>query len=178
MSRHLFVTGKPGVGKTTLIKKLVMALKSLKPEWMITGFWTSEVREGKKRIGFDIYTINGGQGILARLNVNKIGSKFHVGKYSVDINDLENIAVPSLYKQADLVIVDELGKMELFSAKFRKAVINSLNNQKRMLATIPIYDNNFLISLKQRPDIQLLELTRSNRDEIFDKIMSILCDEN
>ncbi len=178
MSKHLFITGRPGVGKTTLIKKIVMTLKSIKSEWILTGFWTSEVLNRGRRVGFDIYTISGQQGTLARLNVNQSRSKYHVGKYSVDIIDLENIGVPSLYKKADLVIIDELGKMELFSAKFRQALIHTLDNQQRVLATIPIYENIFLVSVKRRPDIQLLELTRSNRKELFDEIMSIMRDEH
>lgn len=122
MFEHILITGRPGVGKTTLIKRLAIEIKTLKPSWTVTGFWTSEIRQKGQRIGFNIHTLNGQQGILARLSDQRFKSKFRVGKYSVDIKDLEEIAVPILYRNTDLLIIDELGKMELFSQKFREAV--------------------------------------------------------
>ncbi|UCE14541.1 MAG: hypothetical protein JSV04_05020, partial [Candidatus Heimdallarchaeota archaeon] len=98
MFKHILITGRPRVGKTTLIQKIIEFLKEYKPDWKLAGFWTSEVRRNFQRIGFDIFTVNGHQGILARRRDIGFTSRLHVGKYSVDISDLETIAVPILYK--------------------------------------------------------------------------------
>ncbi|MFX1517558.1 MAG: NTPase [Promethearchaeota archaeon] len=170
MSNHFLITGKPGVGKTTIIKKIVVELRMAKPNWDISGFYTNEIRQNGLRIGFDIYTFDGQQGILARSNDPQFGSKFRVGRYSVNITDLENLVVPLLYNPSDLLVIDELGKMEMFSSKFRKAVLFAFNNQPRVLATIPHYKNSFLIAIRNRPDIHIWELTRLNRRQILQGI--------
>lgn len=170
MSKHLLITGRPGVGKTTLIQKIIEFLKDNKPDWTLTGFWTCEVRQNSQRIGFDINTLNGYHGILARRKDLGIASRKHVGKYSVDISDFETIAVPALYEPADLVIIDEVGKMELFSSKFKEAVQFVLDNQPRVLATVPFYEDSFLATIKSRADVQLWELTRENREKTLQKI--------
>lgn len=171
MIQYLLITGKPGVGKTTLIKKIVTEIKKRKPSWDISGFYTNEIRLNGLRIGFNIYTFDGQQGILARSNEPQFKSKFHVGKYSVFLTDLEDLVVPLLYESSDLLIIDELGKMELFSSKFRKAVINAFDNQSRILATLPYYENPFLLSIKSRLNIQVWELTRTNRVQIFKEVI-------
>ncbi|MFX1538951.1 MAG: nucleoside-triphosphatase, partial [Promethearchaeota archaeon] len=68
MNKHFLITGKPGVGKTTLIQKLVSKIRSINPNCNISGFYTNEIRQDGLRIGFDIYTLGGQQGILARSN--------------------------------------------------------------------------------------------------------------
>lgn len=178
MFKHILVTGRPGVGKTTIVRKIVSEIKRLEPNWTISGFYTSEIRQKGRRIGFNLHTLNGQTGVLARLSNTTIKSKFRVGKYSVDVSDLEDIAVPILYRSRDLLVIDELGKMELFSLKFKKAVKYALNNQPRILATIPYYENSFLASIKKQPIIQLWELTRPNREELFKEIIQeIMHDE-
>ncbi|UCG01102.1 MAG: NTPase [Candidatus Heimdallarchaeota archaeon] len=174
MNQHLLITGKPGVGKTTLVTKVITEIKEMKPNWLISGFYTKELRQSGRRIGFDIYTLDGQQGILARSNDPKLMSKFRVGKYSVVTTDLEDLVVPLLYESTDLLILDELGKMELFSSKFRNAVIFAFNNQTRIFATLPFYENPFLASIKSRSDIKIWELTQSNRLHIFEEIVKFL----
>ncbi|MFX1286532.1 MAG: NTPase [Promethearchaeota archaeon] len=171
--KHILITGRPGIGKTTLIKKIVTEIKRLRPNWHITGFYTSECRQKGRRIGFDIHTLDGQQGVLARLIDTEFKSNFRVGKYSVDVTDLNDIAVPLLYQQAELVIIDELGKMELFSPQFREAVEYALDNQSRILATIPYYENIFLTSIKHKSSVQIWELNRSNQKKVFEKIVEL-----
>jgi nucleoside-triphosphatase len=171
MNKHFLITGKPGIGKTTLIKKIVQEIKNTFPNCNITGFYTNEIRQDGLRIGFDIHTIDGRQGILARSNEAQFKSKMRVGKYFVDITDLENLVVPLLYNSTNLLIIDELGKMELFSSKFRKAVNFAFNNQPRVIATLPYYKHSFLDSIRKRQDVKIFELTRSNRKQIFSEIV-------
>lgn len=174
MHQHLLITGRPGVGKTTLIKKIVAEIRKTNGNWVISGFYTNEIRQNGLRIGFNIHTFDGQEGILARSNDPQFKSKFRVGKYSVDVSDLDNIAVPLLYKFADLLIIDELGKMELYSSKFRNAVTYALNTQLRIVATLPSYENPFLASIKSRPNIQMWELTRSNRVQLFIEVIQAI----
>jgi nucleoside-triphosphatase len=165
MGNHLLITGKSGVGKTTLIQKIVKAFnQSLK----ISGFWTLENREKGRRIGFDIYTTDGKKGILARIDASH--SNHRVGKYKVDINDLENMAIPTLYAKSEMIIIDEIGKMEIISSEFRKAVLYALENQPRVLATIGYQKNIFLKAIKERSDVEMIELTAANRKNVFHKI--------
>lgn len=164
---HLLISGKPGVGKTTLIEKLVRAFKS---NYEISGFWTVERRRGKQRIGFDIQALSGKTGILARTDSSNLRSRFRVGKYFVSTKDLEEIAVPELYSQSDLTVIDEIGKMELFSSKFKKAVLYALDNKPFVLATIGYQKIDFLNAIKTRPDVELLEITTVNRDFLFQNI--------
>ncbi|MFX0123814.1 MAG: NTPase [Candidatus Hodarchaeota archaeon] len=176
MEQHLLITGKPGVGKTTLIKRIVSEIRNTKPNWNISGFYTNEIRRNGLRIGFNIHTFDGQQGILARSNEPQLPSKFRVGKYSVYLTDLEDLVVPLLYESSDLLIIDELGKMELFSWKFRNAVTNAFNNHPRILATLPYYENPFLVSIKSRPNIHVWELTRFNRVQIFKEVIHEILD--
>lgn len=171
MSNHLLLTGKPGVGKTTLTKKIVAKLRNTKPNWNLIGFYTNEIRKDGLRIGFDIHTFDGQRGILARSNEPQFKSKLRVGKYTVFLTDLDNLVVPLLYKSSDILVIDELGKMELFSSKFQKAVLFAFDNQPRILATLPYYKNPFLVSIRNRPDVHIWELTRSNHSQIYKEIL-------
>ncbi|MFX0184551.1 MAG: NTPase [Candidatus Hodarchaeota archaeon] len=169
MGKHLLITGKPGVGKTTLIQKIIETFnQSLK----ISGFWTLENRDKGRRIGFDIYTTDGKKGILARVDTTR--SNYRVGKYRVHLNDLEDMAIPTLYAESELIIIDEIGKMEILSPEFRKAVLYALENQPRVLATIGYQQILFLKTIKERSDVETIELTTANRKSVFNTITAKL----
>ncbi|MFX0013993.1 MAG: NTPase [Promethearchaeota archaeon] len=167
MITHILIAGRPGIGKTTFIKMIIAEIKKLRPSWTLNGFYTNEIRENKRRIGFAIYTLDGQEGILASLKESQFTSKLRVGKYSVYITDLEKMVVPLLYKGADLLLIDELGKMELLSKKFREAIKYAFDNTPRIVATIPYYENSFLSTIKNRPNIKIKNLTRENRAELY-----------
>lgn len=174
MSNHVFITGKPGVGKTTIIKKIISEIKSIKPNWTIAGFYTEEIRQNGQRIGFKIHALNGQSGVLASLSNSEYKTDNCVGKYSVDTIELDKIAVPQLYKRMDLIIIDELGKMELISQRFRNAVIFLFKSRSRILGTLPLYENPFLRNLKDNFEMKIFNLTRSNRKELFYEIVPVL----
>ncbi|RLJ71319.1 nucleoside-triphosphatase [Hydrogenivirga caldilitoris] len=170
----IFITGEPGVGKTTLIKKIVQRLgdKAL-------GFWTQEVRDRKtrRRIGFKVVTTEGKEALFASKNFT---SKHLVGSYGVNVKRFEEVVLPILkraLKERDKVIViDEVGKMELFSKEFRELVSSIARDPKsKILATLPIRDVHPLVrELRKLQGAVLIELTRSNREGMEEEVMKLL----
>lgn len=162
--KHILVTGKPRVGKTSLLKELIPYLSSC------GGFYTQEMREGNSRTGFEIITLDGERGLLAKKGLK---SPFRLGSYGIDINDLENIGVESVQKAIntkDIIIIDEIGKMELFSEKFKDVVLKALDSGKRLLGVIHREDMLFLKRIKERKDVLVLELMADNYSNVLNTI--------
>jgi len=158
---NILLTGRPGIGKTTLIKKLIDVTSLSKG-----GFYTEEIREGGKRVGFSLMTLDGKKSTLASI---KIKSPYRVGKYSVDVDGFEAIGVEAIRKAMPtkkLIIIDEIGKMELFSKKFRDVVIQALNTGG-VVATIKKGRGSFIDGIKSRRDVRLLEVNLENRDTLL-----------
>jgi nucleoside-triphosphatase len=169
MIKNIFITGLPGCGKTTLIKEILKELKIL-----AKGFFTEEIRKEGERIGFKIVTLSGKEGILAEKGFK---SPYRVSKYGVILKDLEEIGVREIeegLKGDFLIVVDELGKMELFSNKFREVILRALDSQKnKILGTITLKSNPFCDKIKQRKDTKILYLTRENRERIKKEILEL-----
>ena len=167
--RNIFLTGKPGIGKTTIIKKVITGL-NLK----IGGFYTEEIREKGKRVGFKVRSSTGEETLLAHVDFK---SPYNVGKYGVDINSFEIVGVRALenaLSEAELIIIDELGRMELFSKKFQAAVLKVLDSDKRILGVIQQKKNPFLDSIRARKDVQVLIVNEINRDELPSKLKTMI----
>jgi len=166
---NILLTGNPRVGKTTIIKKVVENLKD------VGGFYTEEIREGYRK-GFRIITLDGKEGILAHMDIK---SRYRVGKYGVNIEDLENIAVKSVEEglDRDIIVIDEIGKMELFSEKFRNILEKALDKGK-VLGTIMKKSNYFADKVKNRKDVKVLLVEESNRDMLVEEIKEILNQKN
>ncbi|MFC1730712.1 NTPase [candidate division KSB1 bacterium] len=159
---NVMLEGKPGTGKTTLLKNCADILSSIR----IGGFYTEEIRGRGTRVGFTIKTMDGHSGVLSHVSF-KAGPR--VGKYRVDIPAFEKIGVQSLEKaltDSDVVFIDEIGKMELFSPLFRKAVLRCLDSIIPVFATVMSGPHPFTDSIKARADVQLIKVTSENRDEI------------
>jgi nucleoside-triphosphatase len=170
MKKNILLQGYPGVGKTTVIKKTIHGIESA------GGFYTEEIREGSRRRGFKITTLEGKQGTLA---YKGRASPHRVGTYGVDIAILESLGVESIRETLDdkskwLVVIDEIGAMELFSSHFRDAVIEAFNSPKKVLATIPIKSNVFVEKLKSHKGTALISVSVDNRDSVPDKISRII----
>ena len=168
---NILLTGKPGVGKTTVIKKIVEKYKD-----HAAGFYTEEIREKGERVGFKIKNINGDEGILSHINVK---SNCNVGKYGVNINVIERIGVSAVENglecdRTELIIIDEIAKMELFSKNFKEIVISTLNSSKIVIGTIQEKNIPFLNEIKERADVQIFRITIRNRDNILDNICNYL----
>ena len=167
VKRIYFVTGRPGIGKTTLVKKL---LDYFKDKVKVCGFITLEVREAGSRIGFKIVNTNGDEDWLAHISMFRNGPR--IGKYRVNLDAIENIAIKFLEnysKDAQLIIIDEIGPMELQHPKFLPCVKKVLELGKPVVATIHIKYNQYpeLRNLVNRNDAVLVTLNESNRNQMY-----------
>lgn len=175
MIQKILITGPPRCGKSTLISKLIEYYT--KEKFTIFGFLTPEIRTRGKRIGFDIVDIYSGEkSPLAR--VGNFITKFKLGKYTVFIDQFEKFLERTLLleeKHIDLIIIDEIGKMELFSEKFQDFVKMIFNSNISIIATIglnlrhPI--KNYLLNI---PSVLLMNLNRQNSQLIFKEVISLI----
>ncbi len=166
LKRLIFLTGQPGVGKTSVLLHAVDILKAKRHK--IGGMISREARERGVRVGFEIVDFGTGEkGWLAHVN-QPTGPR--VGKYRVNMSDLNTIGAGSILnalKAADIIVVDEIGPMELFSSEFREAVIKGMKSKKPMIGTIHYRARDPLINrVKAREDAEILEVTRENRGRL------------
>ena len=167
MNNYL-ITGPPRCGKTTLIMK-VRQVDSLSDN--ISGFITEEVRESGERIGFKLISLSDKkEGFLAKKG---FPSPYQVGRYGVNIKDLEDIgclAIEEALLSGKAILIDEIGKMELFSSKFRKILLHALDSPQKVLASIMERSNDFADSIKRRSDVKLVRLHRDNFEQVFREV--------
>ncbi len=170
--KNILLTGRPRVGKSTLILKVVERLK--KEGCLLGGFYTLEVREGGNRIGFNINTLDGKTGVLARVGLK---SSYRLGKYGIEMGQFEEIALAALkdaIEKRDIIIIDEIGYMELKSRRFRELVLRALDSQKPVLATVMKNKFDFPESIKARDDTEVVRVRADNRDSLVDEITESL----
>jgi nucleoside-triphosphatase len=165
----LLVTGTPGIGKTTLIRKIIERLRPMR----MSGFYTGEIREGASRTGFEVTTLDGKSGRLASVGT---GEGPHVGHYRVDLASFEETALPSLELRPEisLYVVDEIGKMECLSKPFVEAMQKLAESDVPLLATVALHGSGFIEDIKSHPRTTILHVTRENRDEMPKTIASRL----
>jgi nucleoside-triphosphatase len=161
----ILLEGRPGAGKTTLARTVADALKAR--GLSVAGFYTEEIRDGGRRIGFSIEAFSGQRGVLA--HVDRPG-KPRVGRYGVDVASFERIALAALEHSADIVVIDEIGKMELLSDAFQAAVTEIIGRDLSILATVHAFRHPFTDALKARLDVDVLEVHRSTGSELADEI--------
>jgi len=172
MKRLFFVTGSPGIGKTTVLLRTVEALKNM--GFRVGGMLSREVRERGTRVGFEIVDFETeNRGWLAHVN-QPDGPQ--VSKYRVNLRDLETIGAASIRNavvKAQIVIVDEIGPMELFSSAFKEAVVQAINSDKPVLGVIHHRARDPLIeSVKTRDDAEIIEVTYGNRGHIHNLLIN------
>jgi len=167
--KNVLVTGRPGVGKTTLVRAAVERLGA-----GAMGFVTAEIREGGERVGFSIAALDGPSGVLARVGLE---SPYRVGRYGVNRADLERVGVPALERAvagARLIVMDEIGRMELCSEAFQRAVHRALDSPVPVLATVQDRSNDFLDAVRARPDAVLVRVTETDRDAALERVVGLL----
>jgi nucleoside-triphosphatase len=165
VNRKILLIGRPGCGKTTLIKRLInkLALPA-------AGFYTEEIRERGQRVGFKIITLQGEEAVLAHVDLK---TAQRVGKYGLDLAGLERIGVEALraaMRARQVVVIDEVGPMELRSAIFRDVVSETFDSRAPILATITARPFPFTDAIKKRPDVTLVEVHHSNREQLVSEL--------
>jgi nucleoside-triphosphatase len=161
MARAQLIAGPPGVGKTSLLLSLLEILPGRKG-----GFYTREIREGRERVGFQITDLSGREGVLA--HVRRPGPP-RVGRYGVDLKTLEAIGVQAVAQalhEADLIVIDEIGKMELYSHAFRAVLFEALDGPRPLLGTIMAKAHPVADRIKARAEVQVQRLTPTNREDV------------
>ncbi len=161
----VLVTGPPGCGKTTLIRKAIAELGVL-----ASGFYTEEVRSAGRREGFALVTLDGRRATLASV---RIRGPHRVSRYGVDVQALETVGLPALEApDAALVVIDEIGKMELLSQRFQETVSHALAGGAPVLASVMLSRHPFADALKARDDVRLIHLTLQNRDRALGDVVA------
>ncbi|MHC4617752.1 MAG: NTPase [Planctomycetota bacterium] len=166
----ILLTGLPGCGKTTAVTEIIAGLDRAK----VAGFYTQEIRQNNVRKGFRWTRLDGASGILAHVDIK---GRFNVGKYGVDIAAFEKNVVPVLdpgQTDAQLFVIDEIGKMECFSEKFTNAVRRLFESDRAVLAAVAQKGGGFISQIKNYQGTTRFNLTRKNRDKTITEILEIL----
>lgn len=167
--KNILLTGRPGVGKTTVVSSLAQMFAPL-----AGGFVTGEIRESGVRLGFSVTSLLGKSAIMASVDSR---SAVRVGKYGVDVPAFERIALPALgdaLERKRLAVIDEIGKMELASPRFCDLVLEVLDSPLVVVATVMEKPHPFADRLKARSDVELVEVTRENRADLPELIAGVV----
>ena len=164
--KNILISGLPGIGKTTLIKKIYKELKDKNP----IGFYTEEIRNGERRKGFELMGLNGQRILFAHILLE---SSHQVGKYKVDVEAFDKFLKSIDFKTRDnLIIIDEIGKMECLSPKFVKLIWEILDSDNLVIATISHTDGGIKGRIKERDDVELYKMNLDNRGKIHSEILN------
>ena len=162
---RVLLTGPPRCGKTTLVERVV---ESVGGKVRLAGFFTSEVRDGGDRSGFDVVALDGRRGVLSRKG-GRGGPR--VGSYTVDLGSFERVGVSALKDpSAEAFVIDEIGLMELHSRAFKEAVSAVLGGPRPVLATIRYKSEPLCDSIKARPGVELVVVSQANRDALVGEL--------
>lgn len=166
MKKLLLLTGAPGAGKTTIIKEALSRVNE-----RAGGFYTREIREQGVRQGFELVTLEGEATVLAHVNAP---GGHRVSKYGVRVENLDAVGVTAIRRaiqECDVVVIDEIGKMELFSPSFRDAVRDALMSGKKVLGTIMLKPHPWADEIKRSPEVELITVTRTNHQQVLNSIL-------
>jgi len=169
--RVLLLTGNPGIGKTTVLLKVADALKV--KGYSVGGMISREVRSCGERVGFEILDLNSNaHGWLAHV---KQSSGPRVGRYHVNLIDLERTGVGAILnavKECDVICIDEIGPMELFSERFKEVVRRAVECEKLVVGVIHWKAKDKLIEdVKSRVDVEIVAVTFENRDKLAESLL-------
>lgn len=165
---RILLTGPPQCGKTTVVQRVVAAFPG-----HAAGFYTREVRRAGRRLGFEIVTLDGKKAWLSHVD---FPGPHRVGKYGVNLENLHRLALPALelVPGIDLIVVDEIGKMECLSSRFVAALERLWAAPVSLLLTVAEKGGGYMEKVKEKPHSILITVTPRNREELPERILEIL----
>lgn len=164
------ITALPRTGKTTIIMKLIEILGRDN----CIGFYSEEIISDNERVGFQVVTLNGRCEVFAHVDLN---SEIKCGRYGVDIAVLEDVLAGELEKaiadtSGKLIVIDEIGPMQIFSEKFKKQLLLLADSGKKVIGTTFYESNPWIDEFKQREDIEIIQLTMENREYLLNDFVA------
>jgi nucleoside-triphosphatase len=169
VTRRILLSGRPGCGKTTLIQRVVKNLTE-----PAGGFYTKEIRKRGRRVGFKLVTLDGKEAVFADINFPAAAGSDRVGKYGLDLSKLETVGVAAVrdaMHSRQIVVIDEIGPMEIRSAAFRDAVNEAFDSDSPILATVVARSLPFPDSVKGRSDVSVIDVRPDNRDRLVRELL-------
>lgn len=165
---RILLTGPPQCGKTTVVQRVVARFTG-----RAAGFYTREVREAGRRVGFEIVTLDGQVAWLSHVD---FGGPQRVGKYGVSLDNLHRVALPTLVPAPgiDLFVADEIGKMECLSPRFVAALERLWTAPVPLIATVAQKGGGYIQKIKEKPDKILFTVTPANREELPQWILDLV----
>lgn len=169
----ILLTGRPGIGKTTVVREIAARLGA-----GAGGFFTREVRAQGQRTGFEIVTLDGQRGDLATKSPGRaFAGEIPFGKYRINPAAIDALAVPALLtalRRGQVIVVDEIGPMELVSDRFRQAVLAILDGAVPVVGTIVGRRHPFADRVKAHHRVRLETVTVANRDRLAGEVFAEL----
>jgi nucleoside-triphosphatase len=166
VTRRILLTGRPGCGKTTLLQRVVKNLAE-----PAGGFYTKEIRKRGRRVGFKLVTLDGKEAVSADIDFK---TPERLGKYGLDLAKLETVGVAAIgeaVRTRKLVVIDEIGPMEIRSAAFRDVVNEAFDSDSPILATVVARSLPFPDSVKGRSDVSVIDVRPDNRDRLVRELV-------
>jgi len=161
----LLLTGRPGIGKTTVVRAVGESFRSVRP----AGFYTEEIREGRVRRGFRLVTFDGDTATMADVDFPPP----RVGKYGVDVPTIDRFAamLPEATRQSPICLIDEIGKMECLSKVFVRSMRRVIESGRTLVATVGERGGGFIQEVKRHDDAEVWQVTETTRDRLPDRVV-------
>jgi nucleoside-triphosphatase len=175
MGHTLILTGRAGIGKTTIIKALIEQLAD-----RVGGFYTEEILGAGGRKGFRLVTLEDRRRsyVIAHMEVK---SRSKVGRYGVRVDVIDQVGALVIRSAVDthpIVIIDEIGKMELFSSPFQSAVLKAISSPKIVIATAMQDEHPWVTAVKSLPNVTVWEINKVNRDKMLEEVLKWLAEHS